>query len=174
MMLMSYRSKLSLVDLLLQLHTYSIKIQFNTNIDRVIQQVRDILLYSYMRFSIADLQCIIYRLVKIARIELQKDLLLLDIDKDGRVARGVVDQLVIKQDKLEDNLVEIKLGQNLFKDKRNNFRGVKGAKQLSKQVVEEKRLREAFIDVKAIDIIVASRGGVVWVKKQVRKYNKVI
>ena len=132
------------------------------------------LLYSYTRFSIADLQYIIYRLVKIARIELQKDLLLLDIDKDRQVVRGVVDQLVIKQDKLEDNLVEIKLGQNLFKDKRNNFRGVKGAEQLSKWVVEEKRLREVFINVRVIDIIVASRGRVVWVKKQVRKYNKVI
>ena len=40
--------------------------------------------------------------------------------------------------------------------------------------MEEKRLREAFIDVKAMDIIVTGGGGVVWVKKQVRKYDKVI
>ena len=41
-------------------------------------------------------------------------------------------------------------------------------------VVEEKRLREAFIDVKAMDTTVAGGGGVVWVEKQVRKYDKAI
>jgi len=40
--------------------------------------------------------------------------------------------------------------------------------------VEEKRLREVFINARVMDITVAGRGGVVWVEKQVRKYNKVI
>ena len=47
--------------------------------------------YSHTRFSIADLQCMIHSLVKTARVELRKDLLLLDVDKDGQVVRGVVD-----------------------------------------------------------------------------------
>ena len=41
------------------------------------------LLYSYTRFSIADLQYIIHSLVKTARVKLRKDLLLLDVDKDS-------------------------------------------------------------------------------------------
>ena len=45
---------------------------------------------------------------------------------------------------------------------------------MSKWVVEEKRLREAFINARATDTTVAGGGGVVWVEKQVRKYDKAI
>ena len=58
----------------------------------------------------ADLRCMIHGLVETARVELRKDLLLLDVDEDGRAVEGVADWLVIEWDKLEDNLVEIKLG----------------------------------------------------------------
>ena len=54
----------------------------------------------------------------------------------------------------------------MFKDRRNNFRGVKGTRWLLRWVVEEKRLREAFINVKAMDIIVASGGGVVGLRSR--------
>ena len=47
--------------------------------------------YSYIRFSIVDLQCMIHSLVKTARVKLRKDLLLLDIDKDGQAVEGVAD-----------------------------------------------------------------------------------
>ena len=41
------------------------------------------LLYKHIKFSITSLQLIIYRLVETTQIELQKELLLLNINKDG-------------------------------------------------------------------------------------------
>jgi len=88
MTLTSYGGNPSPMDWLLRLRTYGIKIRFNTNADRVIQWVGDTLLYGHIKFSIAGLRSMIYGLVKITRMELRKELLLLDVDKDGRIVEG--------------------------------------------------------------------------------------
>ena len=74
----------------MRLRIYRIKIRFNTNTDRVIQWVGDILLYGHIKFSIAGLRLIIYRLVKITRIKLRKELLLLNINKNGQIIEGAI------------------------------------------------------------------------------------
>ena len=74
----------------MRLRIYRIKIRFTINIDSVVEWVGDMLLYGYIKFSIAGLRLIIYRLVETTRIELRKELLLLDINKDSRVADRVI------------------------------------------------------------------------------------
>ena len=101
------------------------------------------------------------------RIELQKELLLLDINKDGQIVNRVINLPGIKQDSLVDNLAEIKTGQNFFKYDINIFRGVDGKKQLIAYIVKEQDLREVFIDIQAIDVVAVGRVGVVQKGNQV-------
>ena len=60
-----------------------------------------------------------------------------------------------------------------MQDPRNTFGGVKGDRWLSQRMVEEKRLREAFVDCKASD---PSPGGcgVVWAAEWVQRYEKAL
>ena len=81
-----YGGNPSPIDWLLRLRTYGIKTRFNTNADGVIQWVGDILSYSYIKFSMAGLRSMIHGLVETTRMELRKELLLLDVNEDGQVA----------------------------------------------------------------------------------------
>ena len=81
--LINYRGNPSPIDWLLRLYIYRIKIRFTTNTDSIIEWVGNILLYKYIKFSMTGLRSIIYRLIKIIQMELQKELLLLNINKDG-------------------------------------------------------------------------------------------
>jgi hypothetical protein len=83
MTLTSYGGMPSLMDWLLRLRTYGMKIWFNTNADGVIEWVGDTLLYGHICFTMPGLRLMIYGLVETTQFELQKQLLLLDIDKDG-------------------------------------------------------------------------------------------
>ena len=151
---------------------YGIKTRFNTNVDGVIQQVGDILLYGHIKFSIAGLRLMIYGLVKITWMELRKELLLLDVNKDGQIANRVTNLPRIKWDSLVDNPAEIKIGQNFFKHDINTFRGIDSGEWLIARMVKERDLREAFIDIQAIDVAAVGRVGVVWKGDRVRKYSK--
>ncbi|KAH8688031.1 hypothetical protein GQ44DRAFT_734550 [Phaeosphaeriaceae sp. PMI808] len=73
------------MDWVLRLRTYGMTIRFNTNADGVIQWRGDTLMYGHIQFSMPRLRSMIYGLVETARMELQRDLLLLDIDKDGQL-----------------------------------------------------------------------------------------
>ena len=68
-------------------------------------------------------------------MELQKELLLLNINKDGQVVNRAIQILIIKQDNLVNNLVKIKSGWNFFKNKRNIFKKVKREDWLSNQII---------------------------------------
>ena len=162
------------MDWLLRLRTYRIKTRFNTNADGVIQWVGDILSYGYIKFSMAGLRLIIYGLVEITRMELRKELLLLDVDEDGQIANRAINLPGIKQDSLVDNPAEMKTGWNFFKHDINTFRGVDGGEQLTARMVKERDLREAFVDIQAIDAAAVGGVGVVWKGDRVRKYSKAI
>ena len=69
-MLTSYRGNPSLMNWLLWLCIYGMKIRFTTNADSVVEWVEDMLLYSYIKFSMAGLWLIIYGLVKMIQMEL--------------------------------------------------------------------------------------------------------
>ena len=68
--LISYKSNPSLINWLLRLCIYGIKIRFTTNADSVVEWVGDMLLYRHIKFSIAGLRSMIYRLVKMTWMEL--------------------------------------------------------------------------------------------------------
>ena len=75
------------------------------------------LLYGHIKFTIAALRLIIYGLVEITQVELRKELLLLDVNKEGEIINRATQLLAINQDNLVNNLVEIRTGQNFFLDK---------------------------------------------------------
>ena len=174
MTLTSYGGNPSPMDWLLRLRTYGMKIRFTTNADGVVEWVGDTLLYGHIKFSMAGLRSMIHGLVETTRMELRKELLLLDVDEDGRVADGATQVPVIEWDSLVDNPAEMRSGWNFFKDKRNTFGGVEGEDWLSSRVVQERKLREAFVDVRATDTTVAGRRRVVWKANRVRTYDKAI
>ena len=126
MTLTSYGGNPSPMDWLLRLRTYGMKIRFTINADGVVEWVGDTLLYGHIKFSMAGLRLMIHGLVETTRMELRKELLLLDVDEDGQVADGATQVPVIEWDSLVDNPAEIRTGWNFFKDKRNRFGGVEG------------------------------------------------
>ena len=63
-------------------------------------------------------------------MELQKELLLLDVNKDGQVINRATQIPIIEWDNLVDNPAKIRLGWNFFKNKRNYLK-VKGENWLS-------------------------------------------
>jgi hypothetical protein len=79
------------------------KIRFTTNADGVVEWVGDTLLYGHIKFSMAGLRSMIHGLVETTRMELRKELLLLDVDEDGRVVDGATQVPVIEWDRLVDN-----------------------------------------------------------------------
>jgi len=174
MTLTSYGGNPSLMDWLLRLRTYGIGTRFNTNAGGVIQWVGDILSYGHIKFSMAGLRLMIHGLVETTRMELRKELLLLGVDEDGRIANGATKLPGIEWDSLVDNPAEIKTGWNFFKHDMNTFGGVDGREWLTARMVKERGLREAFIDIQATDAAVVGGVGVVWKGDRVRKYGKAV
>ncbi len=58
-------------------------------------------------------------------MELLKNVLLLDVNKDSKITEENSQLPVIDWDSLVDNLAEMRSGWNFLKDSRNTFRGVK-------------------------------------------------
>ena len=58
----------------------------------------------------AGLRSIIHGLVEITRIELRKELLLLDVNEDGQIANRAINLPGIEWDSLVDNPAEMKTG----------------------------------------------------------------
>lgn len=172
MTLTSYGGTPSPIDWLLRLRTYGMKIRFNTNADGVIEWTGDMLLYGHIRFTMPGLRSMIHGLVETARMELHKNLLVLDVDKDGQIINGATPLPPIEWDSIVDNPAEMRSGWNFFQDKRNTFGGVDGKGWLARRVVQEKKLREAFVDVQATDPSVPGGLGVAWKAKAVRRYEK--
>lgn len=114
MTLTSYGGKPTPMDWLLRLRTYGMKIRFNTNADRVVEWVGDTLLYGHIKFTMAALRLMIYGLVETTRVELRKELLLLDVDEEGETIDGVTQLPAIDWDNLVNNLAEIRTGWNFF------------------------------------------------------------
>jgi hypothetical protein len=95
MTLTRYGGKPTPIDWLLRLRTYGIKVRFNTNADGVVEWVGDTLLYGHIKFTMAALRSMIHGLVETTRVELRKELLLLDVDEEGQTMDGVTQLPVI-------------------------------------------------------------------------------
>ena len=172
MTLTRYSGKPSPIDWLLRLRTYGMKIRFNTNADGVIEWTGDRLLYGHIQFTMPGLRSMIHGLVETARMELQKDLLVLDIDEEGQLMDGATPLPLIEWDRIVDNPAEMRSGWNFFQDKRNTFGGVDGKEWLARRVIQEKKVREAFVDVQATNPSVPGGLGVAWKARAVEKYEK--
>ena len=172
MTLTSYRGTPYPIDWVLRLRTYGRRIASDTNAEGVVQWVGDTLLFGHTQFSMSGLRSMIHGLLETTRQELQRDLLLLDVDTHGQLLDGATPLPAIMWDELVDNPAERKAGWNFIQDKRNTFGGVNGQTWLSNRVVVEKRLREAFVDVGATDPSVPGGRGVAWKAQAVQKYHK--
>jgi hypothetical protein len=119
-----------------------------------------------------QLRSMIHGLVEATRMELRRDLLLLEVDDAGDATEGATLLPTVAWDKLVDNPAELRAGWNFLQDARNTFDGVDGAAWLAKRVANERKLRRSFVDADASRLTAAAGGGVAWVKKRVEQYEK--
>jgi superfamily II DNA or RNA helicase len=161
------------IDWMLRLRAYGKKIRGDTNAAGVVQWVGDTIMHGYVQYSMPQLRSMIHSLVDTARLELYRELLLLDVDGYGQLADNATPLPAVEWDKIVDNPGELRAGWSFLQDPRNTFGGVKGDCWLSQRIIEEKRLREAFVDCKASD---PSPGGcgVVWAAERVQQYKKAL
>ena len=180
MTLTSHGGNPSPMDWMLRLRTYGMKIRYDTNADGVIEWRGDKLLFGHISFTMPALRSMVHGLVEMARMELLKDVLLLDVNEDGKIAEGNSQLPAIDWGGLVDNPAEMRSGWNFLKDPRNMFGGVKGDSWLTQRIVEEPRLREEFVDVQATNAAAAAEngdgggGGVVWRSGRVREWVKAV
>lgn len=172
MTLTRYGGKPSPMDWLLRLRTYGMKIRFSTNADGVVQWVGDTMLFGHIQFSMQQLRSMIHGLVETAQIHLYRELLLLDMNEDGQLAASATILPEIPWDDVVDNPAEMRSGWSFLDDPRNTFGGVDGRTWLTERIIREKRLREAFVNVRATDPSVRGGRGVVWQAKREAQYEK--
>jgi len=173
MTLVSYGGRPCPVDWLQRLKAYGMKIRYTTNAEGVIEWVDDTLLYGNIQFSIPQLRSMMHGLVETTRVELRRDLLLLDMDDEGNIVAGSTQIPTIDWTHLVDNPAERRVGWSFVRDPRNEALGLKGGKGwLSRRIINEKLVREAFIDVGATNTTVAGGRGVVWRGDRIRRYGQ--
>ena len=173
MTLVSYGGLPCPMDSLQRLKAYGMKIRFTTNAEGVIEWVDDTLLYGNIQFSMPQLRSMVHGLVETTRRELRQDLLLLDMDDEGNVTEDSAQVPGIDWDHLVDNPAERRVGWSFIEDPRNNALGFNdGRSWLTRRVIEEKPVREAFIDVGATNATIAGGRGVVWRGDRIRRYGQ--
>lgn len=173
MTLTAFGGKPTPIDWMLRLRAYGKKIRGDTNAGGAVQWVGDTIMYGYVQYSMPQLRSMVHGLVETTRMELHRDLLLLDVDGGGQLANGATLLPMIEWDKVVDNPAELRAGWNFLQDPRNTFGGVKGNNWLSHRVINEKKLRKAFVNYEASDL--SPEGvGVVWVAKRVQRYEKAL
>ena len=87
-------------DWMLRLRAYGKKIRGDTNAAGVVQWVGDTILYGYVQYSMPQLRSMIHSLVETARVELHRELLLLDVDDYGQLADGATPLPAVEWDKM--------------------------------------------------------------------------
>jgi superfamily II DNA helicase RecQ len=172
MTLPEYGGKPTPMDWVLRLRAYSKGITKVTNSVGHVQWVGNTILYGYVRYSMPQLRSMMHGLVELARMELRRDLLLLEMDSAGNIIPGATLLPAVEWDKIVDNPAELRAGWNFLQDPRNTFGGVDGAGWLSRRVVNERKLYKAFLDVDASRLSLAAGDGVTWARKRVGQYEQ--
>ncbi|KAF1923105.1 uncharacterized protein M421DRAFT_13137, partial [Didymella exigua CBS 183.55] len=170
MTLTAFGGKPTPIDWVLRLRAYGKKIRGDTNAAGVVQWVEDTIMYGYVQYSMPQLRSMVHGLVDTTRMELRRDLLLLDVDELGQPADGATLLPAIEWDKVVDNPAELRAGWNFLQDPRNTFGGVDGGTWLSRRIADEERLRRTFVDCEASDVSPGGRG-IVWAAKRVQQYE---
>ncbi|OAK93354.1 hypothetical protein IQ06DRAFT_200927, partial [Phaeosphaeriaceae sp. SRC1lsM3a] len=174
MTLMEYNGKPTPMDSILRLRAFGFKIRFTTNAEGVIDWVGDTLLYGNIQFSMPQLRSMIHGMIASARQHILANLMLLQIDREGSVARDATACPTIDWGKLVDNAAEQQVGWSFMEDPRNkNATSVVDPKQwLAQRLQNEKAIRNQFINVEATRAALARGGGVVWAENRVQAYGQ--
>lgn len=153
---------------------FGFKIRFDTNADGVVDWIGDELLYSNIRFSMPQMRLMIHGMIESARQHVLSELMLLQVDSEGAVVENTTALLTIDWRTLVDNAAEQKVGWSFMEDPRNRHAtSVADPKQwLGQRVVEEKELRQSFVDIAATRAALAVGGEVVWLQGRVKAYSK--
>jgi hypothetical protein len=174
MTLTDYGGKPTPMDWVLRLRAYGKGTNQGTNSAGHVLWVGEEILYGYVRYrySMPQLRSMIHGLVQATRMELRRELLLLEVDDAGDAVEGATILPTVAWDKMVDNPAELRAGWNFLQDARNTFGGVDGAGWLAKRVAKEKKLRRSFVDADASRLAAAAGCGVAWVKKRVEQYEE--
>lgn len=170
MTLTQYDGKATPMDSILRLKAYGMHIRYNTAAEGVVDWVGDTVLYGNIQFTMAQLRSMIHGTIASARRQLLWDLMLLEVDDEGS-APGLP---AIYWDKLIDNPAEDQPGWSFIKDPRNrDSTSVEDPTEwLVKRVVNEKPLRESFVDLPATREAMAAGLPVVWSEARVAVYGR--
>jgi hypothetical protein len=95
MTLIEYSGKLTPMDSILRLRAFRFKIRFTTNAEGVINWLGDTLLYGNIQFSMPQLRSMIYSMIASARQHILANLMLLQIDSEGLIAKDTTACLTI-------------------------------------------------------------------------------
>jgi superfamily II DNA helicase RecQ len=172
MTLTDYGGKPTPMDWVLRLRAYGKGANKGTNSAGHVLWVGDEILYGYVRYSMSQLRSMIHGLVEATRMEVRRELLLLEVDDAGDAVEGATPLPTVDWNTMVDNPAELRSGWNFLQDTRNTFSGVDGAGWLAKRVANEKKLRSVFVDADASRLSAAAEDGVAWVKKRVEQYEK--
>jgi hypothetical protein len=162
------------IDSILRLGAFRFKIRFTSNAEGVIDWVGDTLLYGSIQFSMPQLRSMIHGMIASAQQHILANLMLLQMDSEGSVARDTTACPTIDWGKLVDNAAEQQVGWSFMEDPRNkNATSVEEPKQwLAQRLQNEKAIRSQFIDVEATRAALARGGGVVWAESRIQAYGQ--
>jgi superfamily II DNA helicase RecQ len=174
MTLIEYNGKPTPMDSILRLRAFGFKIRFTSNAEGVIDWVGDTLLYGNIQFSMPQLRSMIHGMLASARQHILANLMLLQVDSEGSIARNTTACPTIDWGKLVDNAAEQQVGWSFMEDPRNkNATSVGEPKQwLGQRLQDEKTIQSQFIDVEATRAALARGGGVVWIEGRVQAYGQ--
>ena len=174
MTLIEYNGKPTPMDSILRLRAFGFKIRFTTNAEGVIDWIGDTLLYGNIQFNMPQLRSMIHGMIASARQHILANLMLLQIDSEGSVARDTTACPTIDWGKLVDNAAEQQVGWSFMEDPRNKHAtSVEEPKQwLAQRLQNEKAIRNQFIDVEATRAALARGGGVVWAETRIQAYGQ--
>lgn len=131
----------SLIDRILHIRTYSIKIRYSTKGEARVTQKGEEIYINKISFTIEELRSVVYRLNELVRQRLIEDLLYI---KGEREVEGKAKLPKLDLKGLYNNLVELIAGQSFL----NNYRSqqeVDSKKQMFKRLYKEADLEEKFI-----------------------------
>jgi len=175
MTLTGYGGEPTPIDSIQRLKAYGMKIRYTTSAEGVIDWVDDTLLYSNIRFSMPQLRSMVHGMIASSRQHLLKELMLLQVDDEGKVMDNSTTLPAIHWDQLVDNAAERETDWSFMEDERNQAAiGTQDPRGwLGRRVIQEAQLKNAFIDITATRAaIAAGQTAAVWNKDRVEAYRR--
>jgi superfamily II DNA helicase RecQ len=175
MTLTGYGGEPTPIDSIQRLKAYGMKIRYTTSAEGVIDWVDDTLLYGNIRFSMPQLRSMVHGMVASSRQHLLTELMLLQVDDEGKAIDNTTALPAIHWDQLVDNPAERKTDWSFMDDERNRAAiGTQNPKGwLGRRIIQEAELKKAFIDITATRAaIAAGQATAVWNKDRVEAYRR--